>query len=109
MGMCGFDLCVGWYKSLLPVLVSLGKGAHHAKYPANVPLAVMSGEDDMCTLGDTGVHSYESIQRDAKRRPPFAQGLHLPSSATRAPSRGELCRGSKRCRDLLSHLLTTEE
>lgn len=61
---CGHDLSIGFWVSFNQVLNSLQDPATLAALPADLPLCIFVGEHDFCSVDDSGVTSFTSVQRE---------------------------------------------
>lgn len=61
---CGHDMSMGFWTSLIPAMISLKRARTYAAMPARLPVCVLAGEHDFCTIDDVGVASFTRIQQE---------------------------------------------
>jgi len=60
----GHFLSMGFWKAAVPALLSLKQAQTYAAMPPSLPICVLAGEHDFCTIDDFGTPSYTRIQQE---------------------------------------------
>lgn len=61
---CGHDMSMGFWSSFIPALLRIKTPQAHAKLPPQLPICILAGDHDFCTIDDVGVPSYDRIRAE---------------------------------------------
>mmetsp|Transcript_156427 Transcript_156427/g.501871 ORF Transcript_156427/g.501871 Transcript_156427/m.501871 type:complete len:142 (-) Transcript_156427:21-446(-) len=61
---CGHDCSVGFWTSAVASLLSLKKPETYAQMPCHLPVCLIAGSQDFCSIDDSGVPSHVHVQQE---------------------------------------------